>query len=153
MCFISFGFLLATICVWVWMVCSLHSVTTGSRDRANVSLIIIVSVVCVVIPFILDVRLVDAPAGVTHRRKVTHNFSTFLLRCLPQFLSREGFSRPFPSSTVRSHFVYPRINRSPLLLGHDSLFFIYFVRKNPSSCDCTEIRTHAPPSEGFEVIN
>ena len=38
-CFISFGFLLATICVWVWMVCSLHSVTTGSRDRANVSLI------------------------------------------------------------------------------------------------------------------
>ena len=42
MCFISFGFLLATICVWVWMVCSLHSVTTGSRDRANVSLIIII---------------------------------------------------------------------------------------------------------------
>ena len=41
-CFISFGFLLATICVWVWMVCSLHSVTTGSRDRANVSLIIII---------------------------------------------------------------------------------------------------------------
>ena len=42
MCFISFGFLLATICVWVWMVCSLHSVTTGSRDRANVTLIIII---------------------------------------------------------------------------------------------------------------
>ena len=42
-CFISFGFLLATICVWVWMVCSLHSVTTGSRDRANVSLIIIIT--------------------------------------------------------------------------------------------------------------
>ena len=39
--FISFGFLLATTCVWVWMVCSLHSVTTGSRDRANVPLIII----------------------------------------------------------------------------------------------------------------
>ena len=39
-CFISFAFLLATICVWVWMVCSLHSVTTGSRDRANVPLII-----------------------------------------------------------------------------------------------------------------
>ena len=39
-CFISFGFLLATICVWVWMVCSLHSLTTGSRDRANVPLII-----------------------------------------------------------------------------------------------------------------
>ena len=40
--FISFGFLLATTCVWVWMVCSLHSVTTGSRDRVNVPLIIIV---------------------------------------------------------------------------------------------------------------
>ena len=40
--FISFGFLLATTCVWVWMVCSLHSVTTGSRDRANVPLIIII---------------------------------------------------------------------------------------------------------------
>ena len=39
--FISFGFLLATTCVWVWVVCSLHSVTTGSRDRANVSLIIL----------------------------------------------------------------------------------------------------------------
>ena len=39
--FISFGFLLATACVWVWMVCSLHSVTTGSRDRAYVPLIII----------------------------------------------------------------------------------------------------------------
>ena len=36
--FISFGFLLATACVWVWMVCSLHSVATGSRDRANVPL-------------------------------------------------------------------------------------------------------------------
>ena len=45
MCFISFGFLLATICVWVWMVCSLHSVTTGSRDRANVSLIILYEII------------------------------------------------------------------------------------------------------------
>ena len=38
---------------------------------------IYVMCVCVVIPFILDVRLVDAPAG------VTQDFSTFLLRCLP----------------------------------------------------------------------
>ena len=44
-CFISFGFLLATICVWVWMVFSLHSVTTGSRDRANVPLIIIIIII------------------------------------------------------------------------------------------------------------
>ena len=27
------------------------------------------------------------------------------------------------------------------------------MRKNPSSCDCTEIRTHVPTSEGFEVTN
>ena len=40
--FISFGFLLATTCVWVWMVCSLHPVTTGSRDRANVPFIRII---------------------------------------------------------------------------------------------------------------
>ena len=32
-----------------------------------------------------------------------------------------------------------------LLVGHDA-------RKNPSSCDCTEIRTHVPTSEGFEVL-
>ena len=43
--FISFGFLLATTCVWVWMVCSLHPVTTGSRDRANVPLIIIIIII------------------------------------------------------------------------------------------------------------
>ena len=48
-CFISFGFLLATICVWVWMVCSLHSVTKGSRDRANVPLIIIIITIIVLI--------------------------------------------------------------------------------------------------------
>ena len=68
---------------------------------------------CVVIPFILDaildVRLVDAPAG------VTQDFSTFLLRCLPEFFSREGFDRLFPSSTVKSNFVYLRTNRSPLV--------------------------------------
>ena len=45
--FIYFGFLLATTCVWVWMVCSLHSVTTGSRDRANVSLIIIIIIMII----------------------------------------------------------------------------------------------------------
>ena len=60
--------------------------------------------VCVVIPFILDVRFVDVQPG-SHRRKATQDFSsTFLLRCLPQFFSREGFSRSFPSSTVKSNF-------------------------------------------------
>ena len=31
---------------------------------------------------------------------------TFLLRCVPLFFSREGFSPSFPSSTVKSSFVY-----------------------------------------------
>ena len=52
--FISFGFLLATTCVWVWMVCSLHSVTTGSRDRANVSLIIIKIIYKIKFDFTVD---------------------------------------------------------------------------------------------------
>ena len=64
--------------------------------------------------------------------------------CL-NFLSHEGFSRPFPSSTVKSNLVYPRINRPPLV-GHD-------VRENPTSCDCAEIRTHVPTSGGFRVAN
>ena len=42
----------------------------------------------------------------SHRRKVTQGFSTFLLRCLPQLLWREGFGRSFPSSTVKSNFVF-----------------------------------------------
>ena len=56
--FISFGFLLATICVWVWMVCSLHSVTTGSRDRANVSLIIIIIIIVVMLGYDWGLRMV-----------------------------------------------------------------------------------------------
>ena len=68
----------------------------------------------------------------------------FFLQCFYlNFLSREGFSRPFPSSAVMSNFVYPRHNCCPLV-GH-------VVRENPSSCDCAEIRTHVPTSEGFEV--
>ena len=42
----------------------------------------------------------------SHRRKVTQDFSsTFFLRCVPLFFSREGFSHSFPSSTVKSNFV------------------------------------------------
>ena len=40
-------------------------------------------IVVVVIPFILDVRFVDVYQPGSHRRKVTQDFSTFLLRCLP----------------------------------------------------------------------
>ena len=33
------------------------------------------------------------------------------------------------------------------------IFYFVCLRKTPSSCDCTEIRTHVPTSEGFEIIN
>ena len=43
----------------------------------------------------------------SRRRKITLDFSsTFLLRCVPLFFSREGFNHSFPSSTVRSNFVF-----------------------------------------------
>ena len=59
----------------------------------------------------------------SHRRKVTQNLSTFLQRCLPKFFSREGFSCSFPSSTLKSNFVYPRVDRSPLV---GDFFFSYW---------------------------
>ena len=41
----------------------------------------------------------------SHRRKVTQDFlSTFFLRFVPLFFSREGFSHSFPSSTVKSNY-------------------------------------------------
>ena len=40
-----------------------------------------------------------------------------------------------------------------LLLG-TYFIYLFFVRKNPSSCDCTEIRTHTPQRHrSFEVTN
>ena len=58
---------------------------------------------------------------------------SFCCACL-HFLWREGFRDPFPSSTMRSNFVYQRQNSS-ISVGHD-------VRENPSSCDRAEIRTY-----------
>ena len=52
------------------------------------------------------------------------------------FLSRKRFSRSFPSSTVKSTFVYARHGRlSGSNLGQHN------ARENPSSCNCAEIRT------------
>ena len=97
----------------------------------------------VVIPFM------DAPAEVTQEEGHILSFfaPSFCGTCL-NFLSQEGFSRPFPSSTVKSsNFASPRRNnRSPILVGLG-------VRENPSSYDCAETRTHVPTSEGFEVTN
>ena len=101
-------------------------------------------VVCVDIPFILDVRFVNAPAGIT--QEDVHTGFLYLPSAVPALiLLREGFSRPFPSSTVKSNFVYPRKNRFP--------FVKRVVRKTPSLCDCAEVQTHGPSSESFEVTN
>ena len=48
----------------------------------------------------------DVPAGVTQEKGHTRFSSTFFLRCVPYFFSREGFSHSFPSSTVKSKLVY-----------------------------------------------
>ena len=103
----------------------------------------------VAILFILGVRLVDAPAGVTQEEGYT------------------GFLH-FPSAMLASIFIARRIQPSLSLVDREAGFCVYhelmvlhllgiiilfyfFVRKNPSSCDCAEFRTHVPTSEGFEV--
>ena len=52
------------------MVCSLHSVTTGSRDRANVSLIIIIGIPIQIKKKITEEEAIPPPTkpGSVHRR-------------------------------------------------------------------------------------
>ena len=82
----------------------------------------------VIIPFVLDVRLVDAPTGVTQeegRTEFIHLASVVLA-----FIFVARMIQPSLSLVDREvNFVYPRINRSPLV-GH----FFFRGRKNPSSC-------------------
>ena len=74
--------------------------------KCHVCVCIVCVFVYVAIPFILDVRLVDIPAGVTQEEGHT-GFLHFLSAVLALVLSREGFSRSFPPSTViKSNFVY-----------------------------------------------
>ena len=67
----------------------------------------------------------DVPTGVTQEEGHTG----FLLRYLPQFVSREGFSRSFPSSIGISNFVYQRSNRSPFV-GHFYFLFYFYEEKS-----------------------
>ena len=117
--------------------------------------------VCVCVPFILDVRLrlpvqyVDALAGVTHQEEShTGVFPFFFsssssppslscpaVRALLFFREKDS-TAPLLCRILCTHEI---IYHSPLV-GHD-------VRENPRSCDCAEIRTHVPTSEGFEVTN
>ena len=104
---------------------------------------------------------VDVPAG-GHTGGRSHRIShppSSCCACLYFYRGEKDLAIPFPRRpTVKSNVVYPRItiNRSPLV-GHDfygTFYFLFFVRKNnSSSCDCTEIQTHVPTPEGFEVTN
>ena len=83
--------------------------------------------VCVVIPFILDARFVDAPAGVTQREGHTgllHLPSAvltliFLARRIQLFLFHVD---------MKSNFVYCRFSRSTLVGRFYFLFFIFLLR-------------------------
>ena len=86
-------------------------------DRSTALLIVVVVVVVVVIPYAvcvgtyLSIHRKDAPAGVTTVER-PHILPTAVHAL--DFLSREGSGPPYPSSTLRSNFVYPRqISRSP----------------------------------------
>ena len=65
-----------------------------------------VVVVCVFFPFILDVRLVGVPAGVTQEEGHTGFLIHLPSEVRALIFSREGFSYSFASSTVKSNFVY-----------------------------------------------
>ena len=96
----------------------------------------------------MDVTFVDVPAGVTQEEDNTgfpHLPSVlaliFLARRYQPFLSLIDREVKFRGLTIFSAY----------LLG--ILFVCVCVRKNPSSCDDTEIRTHVPTTDGFEVTN
>ena len=82
----------------------------------------------VIIPFVLDVRLVDAPTGVTQEEGRTGFIHLASVGLAFIFVAR--MIQPSLSLVDREvKFVYPRINRSPLV-GH----LVFRWRKNHSSC-------------------
>ena len=87
---------------------------------ANAARVHLISVLCVFFPFILDVKFVWVYQPESYRGKVTQDFHppSFYDACL--YFSRGGFSRSFPSSTVKSKFVYDLI--VPHMLGISNLF-------------------------------
>ena len=91
---------------------------------------VLIQYVCVFFPFIVDIKFVGRTnRGHTGGRSQDFS-STFFLRCVPLFFSREGFSPSFPSSTVKSNFVHQRFNRSPPVGHFYFLFFKFLVRKS-----------------------
>ena len=87
----------------------------------------------------------------SHKRKVAQDSSSIvLLRCMPIFFSREGFSRSFPSPTMKSNFVYLRLNRS-LFVGH---FYFLFFSEGKSQLPGLELTSQrAWRSRGYQLSN
>ena len=89
---------------------------------------------------------------ITIWRTVTEKFHIKMRCSIP--IGKRG---PVKRSPLVGHYFFYRSplvgNRSPIIVGHFFLLFIFIflVRRNPSSCDCTGVRTHVPTSEGFEV--
>ena len=84
----------------------------------------------------------DHTGGRSHRKKVTRDFSsTFFLRCVPLFFSREGFSHSFLSLVDREVEICVLTILIVLHpLGIFSFSFSFFSEKNPV---CRH-RTHIP---------
>ena len=125
----------------------------GNKSTAEIKQLLVDSVcVCATIPFSLDLRHVDAPAGVTQEE------------------GHIGFLN-LPSAVLALIFITRRIQPSLSLVDREVefcaptnesfstwwacfvLFCFVFARKNPRSRDCTEIQTHIPTPKGFEATN
>ena len=104
---------------------------------------------CVVIPFILDVRFVDVTAGV--RQEEGHTGFLHLASAMLALIFLARRIQPFIFLVDREvEFCVLTISSFSATFF---FFFFFFWSKNFSSCDDTEIRTHIPTSEGFEVTN
>ena len=85
---------------------------------------------CVVVSFILDVRLVDAPAEVTQEEG--HTGFLHLPSVMLALIFRARRIQPFLSLVDREvEFCvqYPPINRSPLV-GHDFIYLFFCEEKS-----------------------
>ena len=91
----------------------------------------------------------DVPAGVTQEEGHT-GFLIHLPSAALAFIFLARRIRPF-LSLVDREVAFLCTNELIVLHLLGIFILILFERKNPSSCDCTGIRTPVPTSEGFEV--
>ena len=124
---------------YFFAVCGANPAVNTPRPSRGVCVCICVCVCFLPIHSGHQVRWTYQPGS--HRRKVTQDFSsTFFLRWVPYFFSREGFSHSFPSSTVKSNLcANDLIVLHPL--GIFNFVFQFFGEKNPVCRDRTHVLT------------